>query len=573
MTYLKNAINAMSTSANQGDYYGCGTSYQQAPVPSEWAQKQIMETNIEAYLKQLNSCLKKEEFQEKAFLEIFIEEEKLKLRIKYLAENEMSTFVVYRGNDGYLYISKHASEDIHTERLSSFHYLGCKIEVTYYPETVRVLSCFFRENDGSDMCIKIQLDKDDPVRLLMKEFQKKRVIISSRRMYHEYVHAMFRFLLENATVEEVYTKNGYYLNKDGNIAFNGCKNEDYCPSLLENRREKFLKTLPYLFNFLKMILCPMDKPVVLITDNMASTIEVLTNEERTICTADTYKKCLVELCKPAADYLFVVWAKENPKADRMVRRIYESLQCDDLNGKKILRMPLIIAKERLPEKVLPDAFYINLEDELAPVPSKFNVLSFCPMEDEIYSVSTLIHKYCRNLNGTEKFLRAAAYALWPFAVRYHEKDEAKEYINMVKRWNEQNQESMSLEGIKEIFLRELREKAKACKLYSNFGINAIPESFDELIFTDEEAIYMNLKTFKFIIKDLRNFSANDVKRGLVEEGVLQQGYGGSYMNKVGITTSDGRYSRHNMLKFSLDKIERLGEIGFIESMGGIKYEI
>ena len=146
----------------------------------------------------------------------------------------------------------------------------------------------------------------------------------------------------------------------------------------------------------------------------------------------------------------------------------------------------------------------------------------------------------------------------------------EEYVDVVDRMIIEEEENRDRHGLASIFLQALFEW-QAAKGFCN--VRELPnldmqttDNIDNYIFYDQDFLYMKDEFYKEIVRDmLVPYSVSEVKKDLMNEGILVSDKSKTYGTKVSYTSVAGVPQRVRMLKFRRERMQPLGKIDFITS--------
>lgn len=565
-------------SQTKTDVIGLPVNAEEEPVPAVqqwgylnpewiWLQKQQVSYNYDINLCVAKSYLKREEMQ----MKLSLDKERMNYRSQLALQKQMNVPSAYVDHYGNIKIEVKVSNEVgNTKLLLKEKLVSVTIYCKPYPKLQKTLVAIFCRLDGSNVSIKVPLESKETKKVFCAEVDRNLTLISTQAKKQDWIEALLQLLLSIGTEVECYDEFGYYIDMAGCWQLNRSHSE--VPASLEGDEAiKLLKVLPVLFNILNYRGHSMDKPIVLQVDNTLAAVNLLENENAEICTGEVYKSMLQKVFEPSVDYIYCIYSNTY-KAKAMMEKVTNYIKYGDRNQQNPLRLPIILTSERIPREILPEAFVISL-DLSGKTNFQFNPLDVCP---DFATLNKVLNKLEKN-NGlsqtTEDFLNTVACALSPFAYENGEQESLKRYYRAIQLIYDKNEEGKDLDGIGEIFIEELYDNSRGYKLLDLSERIEVPDDLESIFFTKGDWLYMSQKLFSEIIQSMeKHFRADDIKEALKAEKILIPGNPPSYSSKMNIIDKNGNRHRFSMLRFDLNRINRVGLPDFVEFVGGNRYE-
>lgn len=240
----------------------------------------------------------------------------------------------------------------------------------------------------------------------------------------------------------------------------------------------------------------------------------------------------------------------------------------EASGSKINAMPLVVSEE-IPVGIdLSRCFTVFLEGDLAEI--YLEEEDVVPPDEELSVVRDRIQTFLPRADTPDKrALLAATCFLYP-NLGLAEREECfqtllEEALRMAML-NEENQETGQLNQLFVEALYGWRERTGFHDIYELPYLEMqTVNGLDHVMLYDAEYVYMRESLFKQVVEPLLSiFSLGAIKQTLVNSRVLCTERATTYTVKMGYYNVAGQYQRSCMLRFSLDKLNRPGELGFLE---------
>lgn len=240
----------------------------------------------------------------------------------------------------------------------------------------------------------------------------------------------------------------------------------------------------------------------------------------------------------------------------------------DVAGFKINALPLVIAEGIPLGYDLQRSFTVFLEGDLTEV--DIDLEEVVPLDEELAVVEDKIQTILPiAASPDEKMLLAAACFSYPIMKRAGKQQEFENLLEHARRLATLNEENQDTSQLEVLFINLLYDWQRQTDFHRVYELPYLEmktlEWLKESMFFDTNYIYMHEEVFKKIVKPLLNlFSLPVVKKALVEISMICPDQAGTYTAKMGYYNVVGQYQRIRMLRFSADKLERPGELGFLE---------
>ena len=209
------------------------------------------------------------------------------------------------------------------------------------------------------------------------------------------------------------------------------------------------------------------------------------------------------------------------------------------------------------------------EEDLTDVNIDLNEV--VPLDEELAMVEDKIQTILpKATSPDEKSLLAAACFLYPKIARAGRQEEFKDILESAMCLAALNEENQDTSQLALLFIKILYDWQEQVDFHTVYGLPFLEmvavEKLRESLFFDADYLYMHEEMLKNIVGPLLNLIVllTVVKQALVEANMLFPDQARTFTAKMGYYNVAGQYKRARMLRFSMDKLERPGELGFLE---------
>ncbi len=169
----------------------------------------------------------------------------------------------------------------------------------------------------------------------------------------------------------------------------------------------------------------------------------------------------------------------------------------------------------------------------------------------------------------EKALLAAACFIYPYLVNTEKDGEFDDLLNLASELVRRDENNQYTEKLGQLFIEEIykwQERSSFQDVYQLPNLEMkIEQNLDKFVLFDGQYIYMKEQLFAEIVQSLLEvFSLDFLKSALVEEGILCPENTRTYTSKMGYRNIIGDYRRERMLRLKRDRLNRAGEMEFID---------
>ena len=294
---------------------------------------------------------------------------------------------------------------------------------------------------------------------------------------------------------------------------------------------------------------------------------------KTYSSSDKAEDILKELTVPSVDPVIFTY-DGSFKAETRLGKIVSSVKVGQYNGKDVIRLPIILIVDGLSDNILDDVVFIEINDFKK---SSINIWDILPQAEDLPLILNKINSFDDGLSDKEKYIQAAICFVYPFSSSEQESnlyEELKKVCQMVIELDNQAKDSF---GISAQFIETLYKykiEGKPAKLFILPNINdVIPEKSEKIFFHDFIRLYISNYQFNCIANTLKHIvGVNRLKEILYQDQILVKGNSKGYTSKMPYYNQYGIYKRADMICLDLNKLNKTGEVTFIDNYGGNEYE-
>lgn len=329
-------------------------------------------------------------------------------------------------------------------------------------------------------------------------------------------------------------------------------------------KSKLLKSIAANYPILRELGCAISSPIVLVAEEkdfpmLLACLKNISLVRLEDCLQD-------ENLRESANADFC-WTIYRPRgSEKKMEKAVEYAQQAYVTQEKTTPPVLILADGRILRDKVQDFIFIFAENLQAEEIALEDVV---PEDGELSLVFEKIEEMvpvCRT--QTERAFVAAACFLFPAYRRKGLQREFPQIIEFAKRLAEQDE--AGIEGIAELFINEAyrwqaQEKELAVFELPELGLEAT-EYIKKALYVDPLNVYLHEELFRKMAEPLlRIFAEDQIKAGLVKEGILLPESGKTFMTKMNFRSVAGTYERRRMLRFSREKFNKVGELEFVSA--------
>lgn len=256
------------------------------------------------------------------------------------------------------------------------------------------------------------------------------------------------------------------------------------------------------------------------------------------------------------------------KGKELVRFIAAAVQMGSIGNMKLRALPVLISDTQIQGCDTESLFIIYLPGALSSI--HIPLVNVVPPDEQIEVVDDKIRDL--DLAGKcaeEKALMTAACFLYPSLRNAGKADEFKQMLKLASNLVEQEDNNRDPYEAAELFIEELylwQERTQFQDVYPLPNLEMSIESrIDDILLYTDRYIYIKNKLFERICQALLSiFSADVLKEVLTEAGIVYPDNTKTYSVKVGYRNIVGEYKRERMIRFRREKLNRAGDMDFVE---------
>ncbi len=258
------------------------------------------------------------------------------------------------------------------------------------------------------------------------------------------------------------------------------------------------------------------------------------------------------------------------RSKTMVRQVADAFLTSMVDEKELTCCPIIVSTEMISHDVLGSAFYVELGGSSSD--RKVDFTEIIPEVEDFPVVRERMEEYQQH-KGMAKLLHAAVCFLHPKLKLMKMLDICDELHRCVDEMVEVSESMTDLEGVDEIFLRQLfkwlEERESVPHAYLPEVHTDVLQRKDSFIFLNDYFAYMSNIMFREITKPIISIiGVNGLKKALSLEGILVCGIGNTYTSKMAVCDQYGKERRLDMLRFKLDRLSIYSKPDFSSYFGG-----
>lgn len=273
------------------------------------------------------------------------------------------------------------------------------------------------------------------------------------------------------------------------------------------------------------------------------------------------------LCNTNSECVLIPYSSTR-RGKEILQFVKTAVQMGCIGDKKLRALPVLISETRIRGCDTENLFVIYLQGDLSC--DYFSLNSVVPPDEQ----AEVVFDKIRDINPTgrsaeEKALLAASCFLYPYMKKHDTPGELEELFGLVADLVEQDDNNGNPYEACGLFLEELyiwQEKTQFCDVHKLPDLKmSIAKRIDEVILFNDQYVYMGQQFFEQISQALLGiFSSDIIKSALADEGILCPDSSKTYTAKVGYRNIVGGYKRVRMLRFRREKLNKAGELDFVE---------
>lgn len=256
------------------------------------------------------------------------------------------------------------------------------------------------------------------------------------------------------------------------------------------------------------------------------------------------------------------------KGKELVQFIAAAVQMGSVGNVKLRALPVLISDTQIQGCDTESLFIIYLPGALSSI--HIPLVNVVPPDEQIEVVDDKIRDL--DLAGKcaeEKALMTAACFLYPSLRNAGKADEFKQMLKLASNLVEQEDNNRDPYEAAELFIEELylwQERTQFQDVYPLPNLEmSIVSRIDNILLYSDRYIYVMDKLFGQICQALLGiFSVDVLKAALTEAGIIYPENTKTYTAKVGYRNIAGEYKRERMIRFRREKLNRAGDMDFVE---------
>lgn len=346
----------------------------------------------------------------------------------------------------------------------------------------------------------------------------------------------------------------------------GVKNFTYSDYTLQ-----ILVSMGINYPVLKEIYPVLNKPLFFVvpTGNIAAAVDFLADKDTPKLNPNLSFKQLNEVLDSINSDFAVYPFVQTKKGIKFLELIIDAVIAGSQDSSNFNALPIVVS-ENIPYGYdLSNFFTVFFNRDFKNI--SFDRMCVVPPEPKS-DLPVILNQFCcstKYATHDEKAFMAAACFLYPF---YRDNGLEKNFmflLDWAKKLVELSEDSCDADNLSNLFLIELYKWQKDTAFSSVYDlsrpvINA-QRIMSNFMFFDDKYVYFQERFFKKIFSSfLKLFNVNTLKKSLVENGILCSENTNTYTVKMIYYDSSGELCRERMLRFSREKLNKTGEVNFVE---------
>lgn len=331
-----------------------------------------------------------------------------------------------------------------------------------------------------------------------------------------------------------------------------------------------LKSLGVNYPVLKSVGYEITKVPVLVVENgqTRNVVKLLTNY-RTVYLPDKASVSCVDdkLKRTNSEYVFALYHKTR-KMREILEHLVSVVKTGCVDDGVVHAVPIVISEEAFQLENMEDFFVIYLEEKNINI--EFQVDDVVPDDGQISVVQDKIGMLgLDDRVPEEQILIASTCFLYPVLRKNGKLDLYETLQKKSTELVQRDEDNRDTGNIAKIFIDELyawQKQSHFSEAYKLPEINMETEKkLDQVILFDEKFVYMREIIFQSVCNQLVIFFSLDViKKSLADAGILYPESSRTYTRKVNYYNLVGDYKRVRMFCINRTKINRLGDMDFVD---------
>lgn len=266
---------------------------------------------------------------------------------------------------------------------------------------------------------------------------------------------------------------------------------------------------------------------------------------------------------------FVVFPyKKSTRSDMVIDQLYALIQAGFVDGIPIQAIPILITDDFFVEDQAKKQFVVYADNGVYE--HEISIDSIVPSAEQLPLVKDNIDMVTKESNSEEeRVLLAACCFMYPVLKQRGEEKKLIKLFQEVRYLCAMEEEVRDLQGMDTLFLDVLNTWQEEILFHDVYELpfidDAVMANKDEVIFYDEEYIFLSDKLFKMIVKPILHIvPLSRLKLSLKEEGILTTHKDtGTFTVKMPYVDDRCNKKRITMLRFLRRKLNRAGKLDII----------
>lgn len=334
---------------------------------------------------------------------------------------------------------------------------------------------------------------------------------------------------------------------------------------------QILKSIGVNFPILKETGYVLTKPILLVVNSgqLPNAISIFRLNEKSMLFERMKDKQLLQVMTSLNSGFAIYPYCATTKGNDFMKQLVEIMRTGMVFGKQI-SAPILIISEEIPSgNNLQEYFTIYTEENFDKIEISYK--DVVPDDSQISVVFDKINEHClESQTQQEKVMNAAVCFLYPILSQNGKKELLHQYFEVVAKLIENDEMTGDNNKVGEEFIFQLYRWQEQIG-FTN--IHQLPDlsmkcskNMEKCVFYDEEFVYVKDKLFKNICGELLQIYASDIlKKKLLEENIIVPDGARTYTAKMGYRNIAGQYCRERMIRFDRKKLQKIGELDFVET--------
>lgn len=333
-----------------------------------------------------------------------------------------------------------------------------------------------------------------------------------------------------------------------------------------------LQLLALFYPISASVLAQMRKPMALIVSE-TSIIQPLIRylkADRSVITENTSMDNTVNILQSTTIAPIICIGRNQDKlpqrAERQLRLIIDATRLSEIEGRPIWTQIFFVFHKRIPSQ-LNDEFFKVYIDETDLSDCSFSGMDLLKYEGACVD-NRIVAKLC-NDNRCDNLELQALYVVIDLARVLDEtvdSVELKSISQQVVTYDEQPEDYSDVTNIFRNTLYALAEKSESYNIFKLPNLEtSITEQLDKAMFFNDTYLYISDNLFRKITEEMREIFPPDIIKSTLQKDSVLIGGRDRYVTGMSYVTPYGESKRTCMLRFSREKLNKLGEQDLVET--------